>query len=64
MLNGVEHRLDDVATVDDVVRALVEQPDRGVAVALDGEVIVRTAWRKTMLTEGAQLEVLRAAQGG
>jgi len=64
VLNGVEQMLDDASTVDDVVHALVDRPERGVAVALDGEVVARSAWRTTTLAEGARLEVLRAAQGG
>jgi sulfur carrier protein len=37
---------------------------RGVAVALDGEVVPRGEWATTELREGQALEVLRAVQGG
>ena len=37
---------------------------RGVAVAVDGEVVPRGEWRRTRLREGQQVEVLRAVQGG
>ena len=36
----------------------------GVAVAVDGEVVPRTAWPRHILTEGARIEILTAVQGG
>jgi sulfur carrier protein len=38
-------------------------PDRGIAVALDHAVLPRNSWR-TMLSDGARLEVVTAVQGG
>ena len=43
-------------------RGLAEEP--GVAVAVDGQVIPRGCWSETALAEGAQILVIRAAQGG
>jgi len=63
-VNGVEQELATGATVADVVRSLVESPERGVAVALDGEVVPRSRWQATGLREGQAVEVLRAVQGG
>ena len=37
---------------------------RGVAVAVDGEVVPRGAWEKTVLAEGARVEIVAAVQGG
>ena len=37
---------------------------RGVAVAVGGEVVPRTAWTQTRLAEGAAVEVVSAVQGG
>ena len=37
---------------------------RGVAVAVDQEVVPRGQWGKTQLHEGARVEILRAIQGG
>jgi len=55
--------------VGESVLAAIEQlglpPDaRGVAVAVDGEVIPRTRWGELELSEGARVEVLTAMQGG
>lgn len=37
---------------------------RGVAVALNGEVLPRAAWAGTEVSDGDRLEVLTATQGG
>jgi len=63
VVNGERRELHDETTVADVVRTLVDA-ERGVAVALDGEVVPRGAWSTTRLRDGHRLEVLRAVQGG
>lgn len=40
------------------------QRDRGVAVAVDAEVVPKSAWAITVLTDGDEVEVLVAVQGG
>jgi len=42
----------------------VEAEARGVAVAVDGEVVPRTRWDTFTLAEDARVEVLTAMQGG
>lgn len=37
---------------------------RGVAVALDGEVVTRSRWSETELRDGCMVEVVAAIQGG
>ena len=65
VLNGERQGLPQGATVADAVRASgAEESGRGVAVALDGEVVPRGRWRDTELAEGARVEVLQAVQGG
>jgi sulfur carrier protein len=65
VLNGEARDLRDGATVDDAVEASGAQPDgRGVAVAVDGEVVPRGQWSATELSEGQRVEVLQAVQGG
>jgi sulfur carrier protein len=63
IVNGKPTELAPGATVDTVLVAL-ELPDRGVAVAVDAEVVPRGQWREHELSEGARVEVLRAIQGG
>ena len=46
--------------------AALELPggERGVAVAVDAEVVPRGEWPARELSEGARVEILRAIQGG
>jgi sulfur carrier protein len=64
-INGQRRQLQASATVAEVVKLLEVSPGaRGVAVALDGEVVTRSRWEQTELTDGARIEVLAAIQGG
>ncbi len=65
VLNGSEIELGDGATVAAAVESLdLPAAGRGVAVAVDAEVVPRTQWGAHELHEGARIEVLRAIQGG
>jgi sulfur carrier protein len=65
VLNGSEAVFDDGATVREAIEALdLPAEGRGVAVAVDAEVVPRTEWETHELTDGARVEVLRAIQGG
>ena len=65
LLNGAEAELADGATVQAAVEALeLPAAGRGVAVAVDAEVVPRGQWGATELHDGARVEVLRAIQGG
>ncbi|HTT60144.1 MAG TPA: sulfur carrier protein ThiS [Acidimicrobiales bacterium] len=37
---------------------------RGIAVAIDGEVVRRSEWTSTLICDGAQIEVVTAVAGG
>jgi sulfur carrier protein len=63
-VNGEQRELADDVTVAEIVHTLVERAERGVAVALDGEVVPRSAWATTRVRDGHHVEVLRAVQGG
>jgi sulfur carrier protein len=43
---------------------LAGAPTRGVAIALGGEVVPRSAWRRTTVDAGARIEIVSAAAGG
>jgi sulfur carrier protein len=60
-VNGEPREVDDVTTL---ARLLVDQPSRGVAVAVDGEVVPRAGWAAFRLAEGQSVEILTAVQGG
>ena len=64
-LNGRPVDVREGATLAELVAETGATPDaRGVAVALDGEVVSRDAWAQTAVSEGQQVEVLEAMQGG
>ncbi len=65
IVNGDPRELPPGATVASVIELLDVAPGaRGVAVAVDGEVIARSHWTNTELREGSMVEVLAAIQGG
>ena len=65
LLNGETCELREGATVNDAVEASGAPPEgRGVAVAVDGEVVPRGQWQLTELRDGQKVEVLQAVQGG
>jgi sulfur carrier protein len=65
VLNGERAELRDGATVRAAVTASGAPAEgRGVAVALDGEVVPRKSWDDMTLREGQRVEVVQAVQGG
>jgi len=64
-VNGTATELPDGATVAGVLAKLdVENDARGVAVAVQGEVVPRRQWISLALRDGDHVEVLSAIQGG
>jgi sulfur carrier protein len=65
-LNGEPRELGgDALSLGDALGLLSLPLDaRGVAVAVDGAVVPRSAWARTSLAEGQRVEVLTAVQGG
>lgn len=71
IVNGESRELPAQATVVNVVELLagdggrsLNTAGRGMAVAVEGEVVPRDEWSSTALGEGARVEVLAAIQGG
>lgn len=64
-LNGAAIELPEGASVADAVEHLGSEPGRrGIAVAVDGEVVPRSAWSHTGLSDGQMVEIVGAVQGG
>jgi sulfur carrier protein len=64
-VNGERRELPAGTTVAELVASLPGAPDgRGLAVAVDGEVVPRGSWGVVELPEGARIEVVVAVQGG
>lgn len=62
-VNGEDRTVDGAATVADLIAQVTEQT-RGIAVAVNGDVVPRSAWRDAPLRNGDAVEVLTAVQGG
>lgn len=62
-VNGEAQVLEPGVTVGTVVDGLGRER-RGLAVAVNEEVVPRSRWDETPVQEGDRLEVLTAAQGG
>ena len=63
VVNGEQRALPPGATVCDVVAELRGSPD-GLAVALNGDVVARSAWSATHPADGDRVEIITAAPGG
>jgi len=64
-LNGEPRELADGATVEAAVDVSgAHASHRGLAVAVDGEVVPRGRWGSTALADGQRIEVVQAVQGG
>ncbi len=67
-INGDRREVADGTTVEAVVRDLTTSGDGdipgGIAVAVNDEVVRRTAWADSVLAPGDRVDVLTAVQGG
>lgn len=68
LVNGEQRHLSEGATVAslvaEVTEAGMEPGGRGMAVAVDAEVVPRSSWESTALQDGQRVEILVAIQGG
>lgn len=64
-VNGTDHEVESGATVASLLDAIgVGAATSGVAVAVDGAVVPRSAWADEALAPGAVIEIVTATQGG
>lgn len=63
-INGNRHEIDPSSRVADLP-AIIHRADlRGLAIAVNGEVVSRSEWEDVRVEEGARVEILQAVQGG
>jgi sulfur carrier protein len=62
-INGERREVPTGTTVEQLVRQVTAQ-DKGIAAALNGEVLPRRAWSAHALADLDQVEVVTAVQGG
>jgi len=63
IINGEPRQVPAPLSLAEAV-ALLTSAQAGVAAAVNGDVVRRTAWSSTSLTDGDEVEVLTAVQGG
>ena len=63
IINGESHQVPAPMSLAQAV-ALMTSAQAGVAAAVNGDVVRRTAWKSTSLRDGDEVEVLTAVQGG
>jgi sulfur carrier protein len=64
-VNGEHEPLSEQTTLDALLaEKTADTARRGIAVALNGSVVPRAAWRETVLRAGDSVEIVRARQGG
>lgn len=67
VLNGEPREFYDpegTETVRGLLTAAGIEEERGLAVAINGQVVTRSDWDTVRIEDGALVEVLRAVQGG
>jgi sulfur carrier protein len=65
IVNGEPRPVREEATVAALLAELgIAAAGRGVAVAVDGEVVPRARWPERALPDGCRVEVVTAMQGG
>jgi sulfur carrier protein len=63
-VNGRDMPLGAMTVADFLAQQAVDVGLRGIAVALNGSVVPRSAWSETALKPGDNIEIVRAMQGG
>jgi sulfur carrier protein len=63
VINGQPHQAPHAMSLAHAV-ALLTSAESGIAAAVNGDVIQRSAWDNTTLADGDEVEVLTAVQGG
>ena len=65
VVNGESREVADGIALTDLLRDMHLPPEqRGIAVASNGDVVLRASWPETTLVAGDRLEILHAVQGG
>ena len=63
----VEVNKEKLVSNETELQALLEEIDisqKGIAVAVNGEVIMRAAWKETQIQENDKITIIKATQGG
>ena len=63
-INKTEQELNDGLNLKQVLEQMPNIPERGIAVAVNGDVVPKTDWESRIITDGDAIMVIRAFYGG
>ena len=63
-MNGQDVSVASATIAELLAEQAIKIGQRGIAVALNGSVVPRSAWGETALSPGDSVEIVRAMQGG
>ena len=63
VVNGEHRTVDAAVTVADLV-AQIASTTRGIAVAVDGNIVPRSTWESTRAPDNCKIEIITAVAGG
>ena len=63
-VNGQDVSVTAATIAELLAEQAIQMGQRGIAVALNGSVVPRSAWGETALSPGDSIEIVRAMQGG
>ena len=65
IVNGQDQSVDDASTLLDLLIEMnIGTEQKGIAVALNTEVVARAMWADTRLCNGDRVDIIHAVQGG
>ncbi len=64
LINNIPYELPENATAPAVLQAMNIISDRGVALAINNNVVPRSEWSACIIAEGDKVTLIKATQGG
>ncbi|HEX4505184.1 MAG TPA: sulfur carrier protein ThiS [Alphaproteobacteria bacterium] len=63
-LNGAPHRFDGSSLIELLAAQAIDESRKGVAVAINEEIVPRAEWATAVLKSGDTVEIVRPHSGG
>ena len=63
-INKQEYEVAEGTSLSDALKQVPNLPDKGIAVALNNQVVNLAAWHETTLSENDKITVIKAFYGG
>lgn len=64
LINNIFKTIPPESNLEELMQKEALDTKRGIAVAVNGEVVPKNEWKKFKLTENANILIIKAAQGG